>query len=509
MQLTGVKDVTDIHRENVDNLTIPSKQGKGVLRRIPDVFDCWFESGSMPFASFHYPFSINDEEFDKRFPADFIAEGLDQTRGWFYTLSVLGTIVKNSCPYKNVIVNGIVLASDGNKMSKTARNFPPPMEIVEKQGADAIRLYLMNSTLVKGEQLKFKEDGVSAIVKDVFIPWYHVYRLLLQNINRWELEHNQKWMFDESMFANLDGFKNIMDRWVIAANQELIGFVRKELEAYRLYTVVQKKVKFLDMLSNWYVRLNKNRLQGKAGSEECNSSLNVLFFVLMNSMLTMSPYVPFIVESFFQNMKKCLKTDSIYYEDSIHFLQIPHPKESIKDEKLLPIIDRMQRIIERCRTSRERQAVPIRQPISEILLVFKDQCTIDSMKIVESFIKSEINVAEIKYTTEWKKYIKYKLEPNHKVLGEKYGADYDGLRKKLMAIKEEEVLKFMEEGKIVVDGIEFDEELMFPKAQFTPIKEKNKAIDGSLDFAVVLDLTISEKLKSQGLKREFFNRIQK
>ena len=508
-QLTGATNVTDIHRENVDDLTIPSRQGKGTLRRIPEVFDCWFESGSMPYASFGYPFKMNDEEHAKKFPASFIGEGLDQTRGWFYTLNVISTIIKNQCPFKNLVVNGIVNAEDGTKMSKSKMNFDPPLVVVEAKGADAVRLYLMNSPLVKGEAISFKTKGVNDIVKDVFIPWFHVYRFLLQNINRWELENDKKWMFDESLFNDLDNFSNIFDKWILASTQDLISFVRQELGAYRLYTVVQKKIKFLYDTSNWYLRLNKDNLMGKKDPQSCNQSLNVLFYVLMNSMITMAPYVPFIVESFYQNMAKCLKEDSTWFEESIHFLQIPKPNDNLVNNELIPVIERMQRIIERCRYMREKKNTPIKQPVEELLLVFKDQQTIDSMKVVESFIQNEINVAKVTYTCDWKKYMTYKLMPNHKVLGDKYGADYEPLRKKLMALKEDQINEFMDTGKVTIDDNVYDKNLMTPSAQFMKVKETYKAIDGGIDFAVVLDLTISEALKSKGLKREVVNRIQK
>lgn len=156
-ELTGCGEITDIHRENVDHLTIPSKMGKGDLKRIPEVFDCWFESGSMPYAQSHYPFSITDEEFMKGFPANFIAEGLDQTRGWFYTLMVISTAVKDAAPFKNLIVNGIVLSKEGKKMSKRLKNYPEPTLLTKKYGADAVRLYLCNSPVVRAESLKFNE----------------------------------------------------------------------------------------------------------------------------------------------------------------------------------------------------------------------------------------------------------------------------------------------------------------------------------------------------------------
>ena len=155
---------------------------------------------------------------------------MDQTRGWFYTLNVISTAIRNETPYKNLIVNGIVLASDGEKMSKSKQNYPDPMNIVNKYGSDSIRLYLMNSPQVRGEELKFKEQGVCDVVKDVFIPWYNVYKFQLQNINRYEAESGKKFVFDEKLFENLDGLTNIMDRWIVAANQNLIQYVRKELD---------------------------------------------------------------------------------------------------------------------------------------------------------------------------------------------------------------------------------------------------------------------------------------
>lgn len=174
--LSGVANITDLHREHIDKITIPSKrEGQPPLKRIPEVFDCWFESGSMPFAQQHYPFE-NAHDFSQLFPADFIAEGIDQTRGWFYTLIVVSTLLFDKPPFKNLIANGLVLASDGQKMSKSKKNYPDPMIVVNSYGADALRLYLINSPVVRAENLKFKEEGVRDVVKDVFLPWYNAFR---------------------------------------------------------------------------------------------------------------------------------------------------------------------------------------------------------------------------------------------------------------------------------------------------------------------------------------------
>ncbi len=193
-ELSGVTGLTDIHKEFVDKITIPSKMGKGALKRVTEVFDCWFESGSMPYAQSHYPFE-NKEEFENNFPADFIAEGIDQTRGWFYTLLVISTALFDKPPFKNLITNGLVLASDGQKMSKRKKNYPDPVEIINKYGADAVRIYLISSPAVRGEPLKFIEAGVKDIIKDAFLPWINALKFLTQNIERWETDKGQKFVY--------------------------------------------------------------------------------------------------------------------------------------------------------------------------------------------------------------------------------------------------------------------------------------------------------------------------
>lgn len=224
-ELSGTK-VNDLHREVVDEITIPSALGKGQLKRVTEVFDCWFESGSMPYAQSHYPFE-NKKVFEDNFPADFIAEGVDQTRGWFYTLLVLSTTLFGKPPFKNVIVNGLVLAADGQKMSKRKKNYPDPIEVVNKYGADALRLYLINSPVVRAENLRFKEEGVKDVLKDVFLPWYNAYRFLTQNIIMFEKETNESYGYDLNKKLQP---KNTMDRWILSFTQSLVKFVKSEMK---------------------------------------------------------------------------------------------------------------------------------------------------------------------------------------------------------------------------------------------------------------------------------------
>lgn len=301
-ELSGVQNITDIHKEFVDKITIPSKQGKGELKRVSEVFDCWFESGSMPCAQVHYPFE-RKETFEQNFPADFIAEGIDQTRGWFYTLLVISTALFDKPPFKNLITNGLVLASDGQKMSKRKKNYPDPSEIINKYGADSIRLYLITSPAVRGDSLKFNEPGVKDIIKDAFLPWINALKFLTQNIERWELDRNEKFIYTE-----LNEFKgsNIMDKWILSSIQSLLKFVREEMALYKLYTVLPRLIKFIDTLCNWYVRLNRRRLRGETGTDDSYLALNTLFNVMYLMVRLCAPFIPFLTETMYQRIKKYL-----------------------------------------------------------------------------------------------------------------------------------------------------------------------------------------------------------
>jgi isoleucyl-tRNA synthetase len=218
-------ELNDLHRDKVDQITIPSKQGKGQLRRIEEVFDCWFESGSMPYASSHYPFE-NKDHFEKSFPGDFIAEGLDQTRGWFYTLAVLGTHLFGKLPFRNCIVNGIVLAEDGKKMSKRLKNYPDPTLVMDRYGSDALRLYLINSPVVRAEPLRFKEAGVKEVVAKVLLPLWNSYKFFEGQVTLLKKVENLNYIFDPHA-GKTD--TNVMDRWILASCQSLLKFVNQEM----------------------------------------------------------------------------------------------------------------------------------------------------------------------------------------------------------------------------------------------------------------------------------------
>ena len=379
-KLSGVK-VDDLHRDTVDKVTIPSKrEGQPPLKRITEVFDCWFESGSMPYAQSHYPFE-NKKEFEDAFPADFIAEGADQTRGWFYTLLVLSTALFDKPPFKNLIVNGLVLAADGQKMSKKKKNYPDPLLVVNKYGADAVRLYLINSPVVKAETLRFKEEGVKDILKDVFLPWYNAYRFLLQNVESYNDREGTTFLWSE--FGQSD---NVMDRWILSFSQSLLLFVKREMAAYRLYTVLPQLMKFIDNLTNWYVRTNRKRLKGEGNSsQDCRSALDTLFSVLFTMVKVFAAFTPFLTEHMYQNLKNLVdwsKDDSVKSEKdraSVHYLMIPKPREDLINEDIERSVARMQRVIELGRVLRDRKTMPVKYPLPELVLIHKDQQCLDDV----------------------------------------------------------------------------------------------------------------------------------
>jgi len=415
-KLTGKDDITDIHREFIDNLTIESRMGKGKLRRIEEVFDCWFESGSMPYAQIHYPFSVSEEEFSKRFPADFIGEGLDQTRGWFYTLNVLSTALFKQNPYKNLIVNGLVLAENGQKLSKKLGNYDDPKIIFNDFGADAVRLYLINSPLVKGQSLKFSKKGLSDVIKDVFLPLFNSYKFLIQNIQRYEKTSKKNFVFDFHVVSRNFENLNITDRWIIAYNQRLIKFVRTEMENYRLYTVVSELLNFLDKLTNWYIRLNRSRIKGDFGEEDCVQSLNVLFSTLVNLVILLSPFTPFLTEHIYQNLRNGIAEGSEYLEDSIHYLRIPVPKEELINTKIEQIMNNMISVIELGRQLREKNKILLKKPIAYLEVINFNTNFIDNLKIVEQYVIEELNANEILYNVEEEKFLKVSAKPNFEVL---------------------------------------------------------------------------------------------
>ncbi|GAB0099213.1 Isoleucyl-tRNA synthetase [Sergentomyia squamirostris] len=502
-QESGVK-VSDLHREFVDIIEIPSKKPGGKpLKRISEVFDCWFESGSMPFAQLHYPFE-NFDDFDLRFPADFIAEGIDQTRGWFYTLLVISTALFDKAPFKNLIANGLVLAADGQKMSKRKKNYPDPMEVVHKYGADALRLYLINSPVVRAENLRFKEEGVRDIVKDVFLPWYNAFRFLYQNIERLKKEDGLDFAFNSTLKPN-----NVMDIWIVSYKESLLEFVATEMKAYRLYTVVPRLTKFIDQLTNWYVRLNRRRLKGEFGKDDCLISLNTLFDILITMAKMMAPFTPFLTDFMYQKLKELSPEE---FGESVHYQMMPVTNKARIDRKIERSVGQMQSVVELGRILRDRKNFPIKYPLPEIVVIHQSEEFLEDIKSLEEFILGELNVRKLILSSDREKYgVSMKAEPDFKVLGQRLKTGFKEVTQAIRQLSDEEIQEGIKKDhfEILSHRIEV-EELRF-LVQIAEDRDKEQKYEAQTDnnVLILLDMNPSEDLVEEGLAREIINRVQK
>uniref|UniRef100_A0A0N4Z237 Isoleucine--tRNA ligase, cytoplasmic n=1 Tax=Parastrongyloides trichosuri TaxID=131310 RepID=A0A0N4Z237_PARTI len=498
-ELTGAK-ITDIHRESVDHLTIPSKQGKGTLKRVSEVFDCWFESGSMPYAQQHYPFE-NKDIFDTIFPADFIAEGIDQTRGWFYTLLVLATALFDKPPFKNLICNGLILASDGNKMSKSKKNYPDPLTVIEKYGADALRLYLINSPVVRGENLRFREEGVKEVLKDVFLPWYNAYRFFVQKTQLFEHDTKEDFKF-------IDTVENVMDKWILSFTNSLVGFVRKEMSEYHLYAVVSPLAKYFDTLTNTYIRLNRKRFQGDDKNDRLEA-LSTLGKVICIIVKLMAPFTPFFSDFLWKNLKNVLDAP----EDSVHFTMIPEPDTGLICESVERRVFAMRSVVDLVRVLRERKAIPVKYPLKEVIVINRCEQFLEDLKSLESYVLVECNVKSLIVSQDKEKYgVTLKAEPNFKLLGAKLRGDQKKVVQYLKEASDDVLSKFLEDGEITIFGHVLTTEEVAIKYTFDETKSNNDEkyeTHSDSQTVVILNTEADESLVEEGLAREVVNRIQK
>lgn len=488
-EMSGVQ-VSDLHREYVDDITFKVSGEEGTYRRIPEVLDCWFESGSMPYAQLHYPFE-NKEVFKEGFPAEFIAEGLDQTRGWFYTLTVLSAALFNKPAFKNVIVNGLVLAADGKKMSKRLRNYTPPDELINATGADALRLFLINSGLVRAEELRFTDEGVKDMVRRALLPWYNSFKFF-------------------QTYAKVDGFSakdlniksdNILDQWLISKLQTLITNVNREMQAYRLYNVVPELFNFIEDLTNWYIRLNRRRFWEDGNSADKKAAYATLYTTLENLSRLMAPFAPFLSEHIYQE----LKTFGGSCEESVHLCAYPEENKALINETLEVAVGRMQQVINLGRQKRVAEKVKVKTPLKTLKVLHQEAALLKEIAKLEEYIKIELNAKNVEYMTNEEDFVVLSAKANLPVLGKKLGKEMGKFKGMIESLSSNEVAKIEAGEKITLSGVEFDSEeiLVFRNA-----KPGTQAVTNRF-ITIDLDCSLDQDLIDEGLAREMVNRIQK
>jgi isoleucyl-tRNA synthetase len=485
----------DLHRPYIDGVVLVSKSGKKMFRE-PDLIDVWFDSGAMPYAQIHYmgkPGQLND----KTFPADFIAEGVDQTRGWFFTLHAIATMCFDSVAYKNVISNGLVLDKNGNKMSKRLGNAVDPFGAITKYGADAVRWYMMTNSQ-PWDNLKFDEDGVDDVRRKFFGTLYNTYAFF-------------------ALYANIDGFeykeadipfekRPEIDRWILSELNSLILEVEKDYESYEPTKAGRAIGNFVDAhLSNWYVRLSRRRFWKSNGSDDKTSAYQTLYTCLDTLARLISPIAPFFSEQLYRDLNAVTHRDSA---ESVHLTRFPKANEKYIDKKLEERMEMAQLVASMVLSLRKKANIRVRQPLSRIMIPVLSDDMMQQLQKVEGLILSEVNVKKVEYLTGELNILVKKVRPNFASLKTRYAKLMGQLTKYFNTMNQEDIRNFEKNGgaTITVEGQEVN--LILEDALITTEDIPGWTVTTQDNMTVALDITITPELFEEGLAREIINRVQ-
>ena len=489
----------DLHKNIVDNIILVDKESDTPLYRENDLIDVWFDSGAMPYAQWHYPFE-NKEKIDneKAYPADFIAEGIDQTRGWFYTLHAISSIVFNKKAYKNVISNGLVLDKEGQKMSKRLGNSVDPFKTIEKYGPDATRWYMI-SNANPWDNLKFDLDGISEVQRKFFGTLYNIYSFF-------------------SLYANIDGFipnniesqvkqKNELDNWIISELNSLIIQVENYYNDYEPTKVCRSISEFVqEKLSNWYVRLSRRRFwKGEFGSDK-NSAYQTLYKCLITITKLSAPIAPFYMDHLYINLTKNFPKQK--YPESVHLTDFPTANKNKIDLTLQNRINKARVITSLALSLRKKEQIKVRQPLKKIMIPVNTEKERQDIISIEKQLKSEINVKEIEIITGDSGILVKQIKPNFKILGPRFGKEIKEISLSTSKMTSEEIYKLEQNGEI---ELRINQKKV--KLARSDFEINSKDIEGCLvahsnSLTVALDITLTKTLIEEGIAREFINRVQ-
>ena len=485
--IEDIDETIELHRPYVDDVHIKCPECGKEMSRITEVMDCWFDSGAMPFAQYHYPFE-NKELWETQFPADFISEGIDQTRGWFYSLLVISTFVKGCSPYKNVLVNDLLLDKFGQKMHKSKGNAVEPFSILEKYGADPTRFYMLHTSPV-WVPLKFDEEGIKEVQSKFFNTLKNTYTFFemyanTDNVDPREFEVDKKDLEE-------------IDLWLLSKYNKLVKNVTKGMDEYDLNKAVKYLNSFVNEdLSNWYIRRNRRRFWGSELDNSKKAVYKTTYEVLVGLCKLMAPIVPFISDEIYTDL-----TD----EESVHLASYPVCDESMINEEIETRMDLVRDFITLGRNAREEANIKVRQPISEVILDGKVESII---KDLVDLIKEELNVKEVKFAKDLGEFMNFSVKPNFKICGRMFGSNIKEFQDKLTNLSEEEMSKLEKEENITMNIAGEDLEITPEMVEIrVSAKEGFNASHEGSNF-IVLNTTLTEDLINEGVVREFISKIQ-
>ncbi len=488
-ELSGVR-VDDLHKHIVDEVVI-ERDGKR-YHRTPEVLDCWFESGAMPLAQQHFPFE-NEAALDSFYPADFIAEGLDQTRGWFYTLLVLSTLLFDKSCFKNVVVNGLILAEDGKKMSKRLKNYPDPMKVLNSYGADAIRLYMINSPVVRAENLRFSEKGVQHALRHLLIPLWNAYSFFVTyaRIDGWTSEQMTGKPSD-----------HVLDRWIRSSLESLAAEVTEAMDGYNLQQSVRPFVQFIDDLTNWYIRRSRRRFWKSQDDTDKRQAYDTLNYVLLQLSKIAAPFVPFISESIYRN----LRTDAM--PESVHLCDFPEADRAQRDEALEADMAIVMTIVRMGRQLRTDHSLKVRQPLASLHIVSHSAALLERIKGYGDIICEELNVRELAYDTNETSLAVLKGKADFRKLGPRMGPNM-GAAAKVIAQLDQDALVAITAGEGVTVSVAGESvELAASDVMIERAPKDGLVVASEGDIVVALETALDADLIAEGLAREFVNKVQ-
>lgn len=492
------RDKLDLHKPYVDQIVLVSDNGKSMTRE-PDLIDVWFDSGAMPYAQLHYPFEAHHKkDIRNNFPADFIAEGVDQTRGWFYTLHALGVMLFDSVAYKTVVSNGLVLDKNGNKMSKRIGNVVDPFETLEKYSADATRWYLITNA-APWDSLRFDLEGIKEVQRKYFGTLYNTYQFF-------------------ALYANVDGFtfkekyiplkqRPEIDRWILSALQSLVKDVNNLMDEYEPTQAGRAIEYFLDeQLSNWYVRLCRRRFWKGEYEHDKISAYQTLYECLETIALLMAPIAPFFADWLYKNLNNVTKRNAA---TSVHLAYFPMTDENVVNKDLEERMHLAQDISSLVLSIRKKVNLKVRQPLQRILVPVLDKHMQEQIQKIEELVKSEVNVKQIEYLTETEGFIKKKLKPNFKALGARMGAKMKDVAAEIGKMGQHEISVLEKEKHYMLTVGTEPVEIAISDVDIIAEDIPGWSVANKDNLTVALDITVTPELQDEGNARELVNRIQK